>query len=89
MSDIIPFKLKRSYDHALREQSPRFQHSKGYPAVRDPAAENPQGLLQGAGPADIRRLRLHYSNNPIPQNGSVMPSIAGMMPGGNSPTNVL
>jgi len=59
--DVIAFPLKGSYDQALRKQSPVFQASKGYPAVRDPAAENPVGLLHGAGEGELRRLKLHYS----------------------------
>lgn len=35
--------------------------SKGYPAVRDPAAENPQGSLRAdLGKASLRRMRQHY-----------------------------
>lgn len=36
-------------------------YSKGYPAVRDPAAENPQGAMpRELGTGELHRLRQHY-----------------------------
>lgn len=60
MADIIALPLKGSYDAALRAQDPFRAHSKGYPALRDPAADRPVGMLQGMGQADERKMRLHY-----------------------------
>lgn len=35
--------------------------SKGYPEIRDPAAENPRGVLsETPGDATLRKLRQHY-----------------------------
>lgn len=50
-----------------REQKPTpIRSSKGYPEVRDPAAENPRGVLQdNLDAASLHRLRQHYSHAPI------------------------
>lgn len=43
------------------ERPRETRSSKGYPEVRDPAAENPRGILQdNLGEASLHRLRQHY-----------------------------
>lgn len=50
-----------SGNNGLPERKPEIRSSKGYPEVRDPAAENPRGILQqNLGEAGIRKLRQHY-----------------------------
>lgn len=40
---------------------PPIKSSKGYPEKRDPAAENPRGVLKNdLDEASLRRLRQHY-----------------------------
>lgn len=69
MADIIALPLKGSYEAALRGQDPMRRCSKGYPAVRDPAAENPVGLLENIKAGDEHKMRLHYG--PAVQNSLV------------------
>lgn len=61
MTNIISFPLKGSFGAAVREQDPMRRHSRGYPAQRDPAAENPAGLLQDMNEVDELKLRQRYA----------------------------
>ena len=50
-----------SGNNGLPNRRPEIRSSKGYPEVRDPAAENPCGILQrDLGDAAIHKLRQHY-----------------------------
>lgn len=60
MTKIIEFRLKETYNAALRDQEKWRFHSKGYPAMRDPAAEAPVGLLTSASKVDEHKLRQHH-----------------------------
>jgi hypothetical protein len=60
VTKIIEFRLKETYGAALRDQEVWRSHSKGYPALRDPAAEAPAGLLALVSKADEHKMRQHY-----------------------------
>lgn len=60
VTNVITLSLKGTYEAALRDQEKWRFHCKGYPAMRDPAAENPIGLLQDISRADEHKLRQHY-----------------------------
>lgn len=65
-------------DSRGRGEPPRKQfsrHSKGYPEVRDPAAENPQGVMRSdLTPHQVERLRHRYGpphtglDSPLPES---------------------
>lgn len=57
----------RGFGGEPQRRSVPSRSSKGYPEVRDPAAENPSGILKGElDEASLRRLRQRYSMVPNP-----------------------
>lgn len=52
---------KDFWDGPLPEPRKENKHSKGYPEIRDPAADKPRGILNATlDEASLRRLRQHY-----------------------------
>lgn len=61
MSKVVLFR-EFALRTALRKQGIRFiESARGYPAVRDPAAENPQGVMNvDLDETSLHKLRQHY-----------------------------
>jgi hypothetical protein len=61
MSVVVSFNEFACRAIRRKQQIPYIESSKGYPALRDPAADNPIGALQSnLDEASLHKLRQHY-----------------------------